>query len=63
MVADVHHVQPDKNDKVIVTSGDNEVARGSTGTLIGVDDADGIVKMDSDLEIKILPMAMLAKLR
>jgi transcription elongation factor SPT5 len=61
--ADARHVQPDKNDKVIVTSGDNEVARGSTGTLIGVDDADGIVKMDSDLEIKILPMAMLAKLR
>lgn len=36
--------------------------RGFTGKLIGVDGADGIVKVDESLDVKILDMGILAKL-
>ena len=52
-------VAPRKNDRIKIVGG---VLRGSTGKLIGVDGTDGIVKVDDTLDVKILDLAILAKL-
>ncbi|KAF6153369.1 hypothetical protein GIB67_003559 [Kingdonia uniflora] len=52
-------VVPKKSDKIKIMSGDQ---RGSTGKLIGIDGTDGIVKVEDTLDVKILDMAILAKL-
>lgn len=52
-------VAPNKKERLRVVRGEH---KGNTGTLIGVYGQDGIVKMESTLDIKILPMTMLAKL-
>ncbi|KAF6150734.1 hypothetical protein GIB67_020817 [Kingdonia uniflora] len=52
-------VVPRKSDRVKILSGEE---RGATGKLIGVDNTDGIVKIDDTLDVKILDMAILAKL-
>ncbi|XP_048581601.1 transcription elongation factor SPT5 isoform X2 [Nematostella vectensis] len=57
--AHIDAVQPDKQDKVKVIVGDY---RERTGTLINIDDKDGIIKMDRPEELKILPLDYLAKL-
>ncbi len=58
-VDSVNHVIPEKNDNVKILVGE-EV--GKTGSLIGTDPPDGIVKMDGSAEIKIYPLNHLAKL-
>lgn len=55
----VEVVAPRKADKIKITGG---VLRGSTGKLIGIDGTDGIVKVDETFEVRILDMAILAKL-
>lgn len=57
--ADVEPVRPRKSDRIKIMSG---VQRGFTGKLIGIDGADGIVKMDDTYDVKILDMKILAKL-
>lgn len=57
--ADVEVVRPKKSDKIKIMNG---ALRGITGKLIGIDGADGIVKMDDTYEVKILDMNILAKL-
>ncbi|CAM6125018.1 unnamed protein product [Calypogeia fissa] len=52
-------VVPKKTDRIKIVSGE---LRRSTGKLIGIDGADGIVKMDDTLDIKILDMSSLAKM-
>ncbi|KAF8377116.1 hypothetical protein HHK36_030489 [Tetracentron sinense] len=52
-------VVPRKSDKIKIMGGAH---RGSTGKLIGIDSSDGIVKVDDTLDVKILDMAILAKL-
>ena len=52
-------VRPAKKDKLIILKGD---LAGSTGTLIGIDGADGIVKMVSNSDIKILDLDFCARL-
>lgn len=52
-------VQPAKRDRLRVVGGN---FAGECGSLVGVYGNDGIVKMDVNLEIKILPMTSLAKL-
>jgi len=52
-------VRPAKKDKLIILRGD---LAGSTGTLIGIDAADGIVKMAANSDIKILDLEFCAKL-
>lgn len=52
-------VVPRKNDRIKIMGG---ALRGSTGKLIGVDGTDGIVKVDDTLDVKILDLAILAKL-
>lgn len=52
-------VLPEKQDTVIILSGEEA---GQTGSLIGTDGADGIVKVDGDADIKIYPLNSLAKL-
>jgi len=47
---------PKRKDEVKVIKGDMV---GSTGTLIGIDGADGIVKMAVNLDIKILDLHLL----
>ncbi|KAJ0405002.1 hypothetical protein P43SY_004919 [Pythium insidiosum] len=56
---DVQPTVPEKQDTVIILSGDEA---GQTGSLIGVDGTDGIVKVDGGSEIKIYAIASLAKL-
>ncbi|CAK4078924.1 unnamed protein product [Aphanomyces euteiches] len=53
------HVIPEKNNNVKILVGEEA---GKTGSLIGTDPPDGIVKMDSTAEIKIYPLSHLAKL-
>lgn len=53
-------VVPGKGHAVIIVMGEQ---KGQTGTLIGIDNEDGIVKMDSNLDIKILDREHLAKYR
>jgi len=52
-------VRPAKKDKLIILRGD---LAGQTGTLIGIDSADGIVKMAANSDIKILDLDFCAKL-
>ena len=54
---EMEQVVPKKSDKIKVISGE---FRNSTGKLIGIDGADGIVKMDDTLDVKILDMSILA---
>ncbi|KAL5560448.1 hypothetical protein UlMin_036659 [Ulmus minor] len=56
---EVEVVVPRKNDRIKIMGG---TLRGSTGKLIGVDGTDGIVKVDDTLDVKILDLAILAKL-
>ncbi|OQR83266.1 transcription elongation factor SPT5 [Achlya hypogyna] len=53
------HVIPEKQDNVKILVGDEA---GKTGSLIGTDPPDGIVKMDQTAEINIFPLSHLAKL-
>jgi len=52
-------VAPLKKDRLIILKGEH---RGSTGTLIGIDGTDGIVKMTANSDIKILDLECCAKL-
>ncbi|GKV35683.1 hypothetical protein SLEP1_g43921 [Rubroshorea leprosula] len=56
---EVNVTQPRKNDKIKVMTGS---LRGATGKLIGVDGTDGIVRIDDNLEVKILDLVTLGKL-
>ena len=56
---DVEIVRPAKKDKLIILKGD---LAGSTGTLIGIDGSDGIVKMAANSDIKILDLELCAKM-
>ncbi|CEG48543.1 transcription elongation factor spt5 [Plasmopara halstedii] len=58
-LSDVRPVIPEKQDTVIILSGDEAGIRGS---LIGTDASDGIVKVDGGSEIKIYAIASLAKI-
>ncbi|KFK32140.1 hypothetical protein AALP_AA6G203300 [Arabis alpina] len=51
-------VAPKKNDRVKIVGGQY---RGSVGKLIGIDGSDGIVKIEDNLEVKILDLGILAK--
>ncbi|KAF0688069.1 Aste57867_20293 [Aphanomyces stellatus] len=55
----MNYVIPEKQDNVKILVGDEA---GKTGSLIGTDPPDGIVKMDGTAEIKIYPLSHLAKL-
>ena len=55
----MERVAPGKKDPVKVVTGQ---LAGETGTLIGIDGEDGIVKMDANTDIKILDLESLAKL-
>lgn len=57
--SEIDIIPPKKSDKIKIINGEH---RGGTGKLIGIDGADGIVKMDETLDIKILDMSNLAKL-
>lgn len=52
-------IQPRKSDKIKIMAGS---LRGATGKLIGVDGTDGIVRIDDNLEVKILDLVTLGKL-
>ena len=52
-------VPPKKTDKIKIVSGEH---RGCTGKLMGLDGADGIVKLDDTLDIRILDMSCLSKM-
>jgi len=56
----LERVVPVKKDKVIIVGGEMS---GEKGDLIGIDGADGIVKMTSNGDIKILNLHLLAKYR
>lgn len=56
---EMEHVVPKKSDRVKIIQGE---LRNATGKLIGIDGADGIVKMDDTLDIKILDMSNLARI-
>ena len=57
--ADMELVLPKKTDKIKIVSGEH---RGCTGKLMGIDGADGIVKLDDTLDIRILDMSSLSKI-
>ena len=57
-VADIKRCVPGKKDLIKVVSG---VLAGETGSLIGIDGDDGIVKMDTNSDIKILELECLGK--
>jgi len=57
-VADVQRVAPGKKDQIKVVKGQQA---GETGVLIGIDGEDGIVKMDTNSDIKILDLESLCK--
>jgi len=57
-VADVQRMAPGKKDEIKVVSGQQA---GETGKLIGIDGEDGIVKMDTNSDIKILDLESLCK--
>lgn len=59
MPGEVEVVAPRKTDRIKIMGG---LLRGSTGKLIGVDGTDGIVKVDDTFDVKILDLAILAKL-
>lgn len=52
-------VCPKKNERVKILGGKYG---GSTGKVIGEDGWDGIVKLDESLDVKIMKLAILAKL-
>lgn len=52
-------VVPRKSDRIKIIQGE---LRNSTGKLIGIDNADGIVKMDDTLDVKIFDMSNLARM-
>ncbi|MCO5596422.1 hypothetical protein L7F22_050485 [Adiantum nelumboides] len=52
-------VVPKKSDRIKIIQGD---LRNATGKLIGIDNADGIVKMDDILDVKIFDMSNLARM-
>lgn len=52
-------VVPRKSDKIKIMGGPH---RGASGKLVGIDGTDGIVKVDDTYDVKILDMAILAKL-
>ncbi|GLC43354.1 hypothetical protein PLESTB_001336800 [Pleodorina starrii] len=54
-------VRPSKRDKIKVIKAETADLLGVTGTLIGIDNADGIVKCDVSNDMKILDMTYLAK--
>ncbi|XP_073138933.1 putative transcription elongation factor SPT5 homolog 1 [Henckelia pumila] len=56
---EIEIVAPRKAEKIRIMGGAH---RGATGKLIGIDGTDGIVKIDDTLDVKILDMAILAKL-
>jgi len=56
---EIEAVTPGKKDSIIIINGD---LMNSTGTLIGVDGTDGIVKMDTTNDIKIVELRSCAKL-
>jgi len=58
-VQEVTRVPPSKKDRVKVVRGE---FAGQVGTLIGLDAADGIVKLEETSDIKIMDMDFLAKL-
>ncbi|POM61956.1 Transcription elongation factor SPT5 [Phytophthora palmivora] len=58
-LSNVRPVVPEKQDTVIILSGDEA---GTRGSLIGTDASDGIVKVDGGSEIKIYAIASLAKI-
>jgi hypothetical protein len=56
----LERIVPGKKDNVIIV--DLEL-KGQTGSLVGIDNADGIVKMDTNFDIKIVDLHLLAKYR
>jgi len=58
-IGELERVPPGKKDQVKVVTGQ---LAGETGTLIGIDGEDGIVKMDANTDIKILDLESLCKL-
>jgi transcription elongation factor SPT5 len=54
----LQRVQPEKKDAVMILQGD---WKGFTGTLIGIDRHDGIVKISKNSDIRIEPLSNLAK--
>ncbi|KXZ44189.1 hypothetical protein GPECTOR_71g550 [Gonium pectorale] len=54
-------VRPSKRDKVKVIKAESADVLGVKGVLIGIDNADGIVKCDINNDMKILDMTFLAK--
>lgn len=56
---EIELVLPRKSDKVKIMGG---ALRGRSGKLIGVDGSDGIVKLEDNLDVKILDLGILAKL-
>ncbi|KAK4790588.1 hypothetical protein SAY86_017892 [Trapa natans] len=56
---EIEMVVPRKSDKVRIMGGG---LRGRSGKLIGVDGSDGIVKLEDNLDVKILDLGILAKL-
>ncbi|KAK9820946.1 hypothetical protein WJX81_001276 [Elliptochloris bilobata] len=57
--AELARVPPAKKDAIKILAGEQ---RGQTGQLLGVDHSDGIVKLDANLDIKILALEHLARL-
>ncbi|XP_024365722.1 putative transcription elongation factor SPT5 homolog 1 [Physcomitrium patens] len=56
---DMDLVLPKKTDKIKIVSGEH---RGCTGKLMGIDGADGIVRLDDTLDVRILDMSSLSKI-
>jgi len=56
---EVEVVRPAKKDRLVIVKGE---LQGQTGTLIGIDGTDGIVKMTTNSDIKILDLKSCAKL-
>eukprot|EP00252_Welwitschia_mirabilis_P027077 TRINITY_DN9158_c0_g1_i3.p1 TRINITY_DN9158_c0_g1~~TRINITY_DN9158_c0_g1_i3.p1 ORF type:complete len:1022 (-),score=279.00 TRINITY_DN9158_c0_g1_i3:488-3553(-) len=56
--SEIEVVAPKKSDRIKILCGE---FRGLTGKLLGIDSTDGIVRLDENLEIKILDMSNLAK--
>lgn len=57
--AELTRAPPGKKDAIKILAGEQ---RGQTGQLLGVDHSDGIVKLDANLDIKILALEHLARL-
>lgn len=53
-------VVPRKSDRIKIIQGE---LRNATGKLMGIDNADGIVKMDDTLDVKIFDMSILARMQ